>query len=273
MTNNKVLYISQEINPYLPESTLSMLGRNVPTGMQGKGFEVRTFMPKYGLINERRNQLHEVIRLSGINLVVDDTDHPLVLKVATLQPSRMQVYFIDNDDFFHRPGTKTMDDLLSEGANDERMIFFIQSVMETAKKLRWQPAIIHCSGWISALAPIYLSRKYSDHPAFAGVKTIYSLYSPDQDFNGTLDPRFTEKLRMAGFDDADLDILGSDPVDAISLHKLAIKYADAIIESTENIPAELAEYARSTGKPILQYPGEDNRIEAYDNFYRSLIGE
>lgn len=271
MTNNKVLYISQEIHPYLPESTLSLLGRNVPTGLQGKGFEVRTFMPKYGMINERRNQLHEVIRLSGINLVIDDSDHPLILKVATLQPSRMQVYFIDNDDFFQSRATKDLEINLSPDDNDERIMFFIQGVVETAKKLRWQPAIIHCSGWISALAPLYLRRKYADDPAFADVKIIYSLY--DSGFEGTLDPRFAEKLGMAGFSADDLSTLGDTPVDSQRLNKLAIEYADAVIESTIGVDPELIEYTAGTGKPFLRFPGEDDRIDAYNQFYRSLIGE
>ncbi len=273
MTNNKVLYISQEIHPYLPESTLSLLGRNVPTGMQGKGFEVRTFMPKYGMINERRNQLHEVIRLSGINLVIDDSDHPLILKVATLQPSRMQVYFIDNDDYFQSRATKDLEINLSPEDNDERMMFFIQGVVETAKKLRWQPAIIHCSGWISALAPLYLRRKYADDPAFADVKVIYSLYDGGQAFEGTLDPRFVEKLALAGFTADDLAVLGSGPVDASTLDKIAIEYADAVIESTPGVSAELVDFARSKERPFLAYPGEENRVEAYNKFYRDLIGE
>ncbi|MDE6484065.1 MAG: glycogen/starch synthase [Duncaniella sp.] len=271
MTNNKVLYISQEIHPYLPESTLSLLGRNVPTGLQGKGFEVRTFMPKYGMINERRNQLHEVIRLSGINLVIDDSDHPLILKVATLQPSRMQVYFIDNDDYFQSRATKDLEINLSPEDNDERMMFFTQGVVETAKKLRWQPAIIHCSGWISALAPLYLRRKYADDPAFSEVKIIYSLY--DSGFEGTLDTRFAEKLALAGFTADDLAMLGDVPVDAPTLHKLAMEYADAVIESTPGVAPELVEYAANSGKPFLRFPGEDDRIEAYNTFYRSLIGE
>lgn len=271
MPNNKVLYISQEIHPYLPESKLSVLGKNIPTGLQGKGFEVRTFMPKYGAINERRNQLHEVIRLSGINLVIDDADHPLILKVATLQPSRMQVYFIDNDDFFQSRATKDLEINLSPEDNDERIMFFTQGVVETAKKLRWQPAIIHCIGWVSALAPLYLRRKYADDPAFAGVKIIYSLL--DNGFDGTLDSRFAEKLRLAGFTGNDIATFGDSPVDAITLNKIAIDYSDGIIESTTDVPAELIDYATAAGKPFLRFDGEDNRIDSYNGFYRSLIDE
>ncbi|MDE6581105.1 MAG: glycogen/starch synthase, partial [Duncaniella sp.] len=167
--------------------------------------------------------------------------------------------------------TKDLEINLSPEDNDERMMFFTQGVVETAKKLRWQPAIIHCSGWISALAPLYLRRKYADDPAFSDVKIIYSLY--DSGFEGTLDARFAEKLALAGFTADDLAMLGDVPVDAPTLHKLAMEYADAVIESTPGVAAELVEYAANSGKPFLRFPGEDDRIEAYNTFYRSLIGE
>ena len=158
MENKKLLYISQEIAPYLPDSPLALFGRDLPQKVQEKGFEVRTFMPKYGCINERRNQLHEVIRLSGMNIIIDDSDHPLIIKVATLQPSRMQVYFIDNDDYFQRAGAKELETVSSPGDNDERMMFFARGIIETVKKLRWDPAVIHCTGWISTLVPMYVKR-------------------------------------------------------------------------------------------------------------------
>ena len=152
---NKVLYISQEIAPYLPETPMSVAGRTLPQSAQENGYEVRTFMPKYGSINERRNQLHEVIRLSGMNVVIDDTDHPLIIKVATLQPTRMQVYFIDNDDYFQFSPDKILEIVSSPEDNDERIMFFARGVIETVRKLRWNPAIIHCLGWTSALVPLY----------------------------------------------------------------------------------------------------------------------
>ena len=154
MKNNRILYISQEISPYLADSPLSVLGKAMPVKMQERGFEVRTFMPKYGCINERRNQLHEVIRLSGMNIIIDDTDHPLIIKVATLQPSRMQVYFIDSDDYFTSSagGAAPLETVSDPEQNDERMIFFVRGVVETVKKLRWEPAVVQCMGWITALA-------------------------------------------------------------------------------------------------------------------------
>ncbi len=175
MENKKILYISQEIAPYLPETPMAVYGRDLPQKVQEKGYEVRTFMPKYGCINERRNQLHEVIRLSGMNIIIDDSDHPLIIKVATLQPSRMQVYFIDNDDYFQRAGAKQLETIASPHDNDERMMFFAKGVIETVKKLRWDPAVIQCTGWISTLVPMYVKRMYQDDPALAKSKIIYSL--------------------------------------------------------------------------------------------------
>ncbi len=216
MENKKLLYISQEIAPYLPDSPLALFGRDLPQKVQEKGFEVRTFMPKYGCINERRNQLHEVIRLSGMNIIIDDSDHPLIIKVATLQPSRMQVYFIDNDDYFQRAGAKELETVSSPGDNDERMMFFARGIIETVKKLRWDPAVIHCTGWISTLVPMYVKRMYHDDPALAKSKIVYSLRS--EKFDGTLDARLGEKLRMLQFTDEDLAALGDTPADRSEEH-------------------------------------------------------
>ena len=159
MKEAKVLFIAQEITPYLPESEIANICRNLPQGIQDRGHEIRTFMPKYGSINERRNQLHEVIRLSGMNLIIDDTDHPLIIKVASIQSARMQVYFIDNDDYFQRNADGVVDEDMRPD-NDERSIFFVRGVMETVKKLRWTPDIIHCHCWITALTPLYIKKSY-----------------------------------------------------------------------------------------------------------------
>ncbi len=270
MATNKVLYISQEIAPYLPKNTLSVLGQKLPQGIQEKGFEVRTFMPKYGCINERRNQLHEVIRLSGMNLIIDDTDHPLIIKVATLQPARMQIYFIDNDDYFthHTSEEKDLEIVSSPEDNDERIMFYVRGVVETVKKLRWEPAIVHCTGWISALAPMYLKRVYHEDPSFRSAKVVYAIY--DEKFEGTLDSRMQEKLKMDGFSDEDIKTIANAPVDYIALNKLAIDYADAIVQASAEISPELAEYAKASGKPFMAFPGEENYVDAYADFYASL---
>ncbi len=268
-TKHKILYISQEIAPYLRETPMSLLGRNLPSMVQEHGFEARAFMPKYGCINERRNQLHEVIRLSGINLVIDDTDHPLIIKVATLQPAKMQVYFIDSDDYFQDHAVTDLEIRETPADNDERIIFFTSGTMETVKKLRWEPAMIHCSGWATALVPLYLKKIYNDDPTVGGSPVVYSLF--DDSFEGTLDPRFKDKLRFDGFTDEDLATLGDGPVDAITLNKLAIDYADGIIQASESIPQELLDYAAASGKPFLPYQGELTDATSVVDFYRSLF--
>ena len=279
MQINKALFLSQEINPYLPETTMSVLGRNVPQSLQEKGIEVRTFMPKYGKINERRNQLHEVIRLSGLNIVIDDTDHPLIIKVATLLPSRMQVYFIDNDDYFmHRQSAAGLEIYTSPDDNDERIMFFARGVIETVKKLRWVPSMVHCSGWATALAPLYIRRMYADDPTLRDSKIIYSMFADS--VPAPLSANIIAKMKMDGFTDEDIEILGqSAAIDDVALGKLAIKYSDAIIQSVPDVNPELLEYARQSGKPFLEFPAgadpetainDPEHLAAYKSFYESL---
>lgn len=264
----KILFISQEITPYLRETQMGTVGRILPQKVQENGFEARAFMPKYGCINERRNQLHEVIRLSGINLVIDDTDHPLIIKVATLQSAKMQVYFIDSDDYFQHHAVSDLEIRETPADNDERIMFFTRGVMETVKKLRWEPAVIHCSGWVTSLAPLYLRKAYADDPTLGGSTVIYSIF--DDSFDGTLDPRFIEKLKRDGFSDEDLQALGNGEVDCIALNKLAIDHADGIIQGSPDIPEELLEYARAKGKPVLPYSGEEIDGAAIVEFYNSV---
>ncbi len=274
MNHQKILYISQEINPYLPSTPMSLFGRNLPQDIQSHGYEVRTFMPKYGSINERRNQLHEVIRLSGMNISIDDNDHPLIIKVATLQPTRMQVYFIDNDDYFEGPGTKVLETESSPEDNDERSMFFVRGVIETVRKLRWDPTVIHCTGWITALAPLYIRHLYQDDPGLSRSLVVYSLRP--ESFEGKLDARFAEKLKMAGFTDECLQSLGCGDFDWMTLNKLGIDHSDAIVVTTPDIPAGLVEYARQSGKPVLEYPGPDGEeatTAAYHDFYQSILSQ
>ncbi|MCM1349408.1 MAG: glycogen/starch synthase [Firmicutes bacterium] len=275
MGKQKILFISQEIAPYLPESALSLFGRKLPQTTQENGFEVRTFMPKYGCINERRNQLHEVIRLSGMNVIIDDSDHPLIIKVATLQPTRMQVYFIDNDDYFHFSPDKQLETVASPADNDERQMFFVRGVIETVKKLRWEPAVIHCMGWISALVPLYVKRMFQDDPSVANAKVVFDL-RPEK-FEGTLAERFAEKLKLNQFSDADISALGNSPVTYEALTRLAIDYADAVVQTSPDVDPALVDYARESGKPFLPY---DNALESQQDmapavveFYKTLIEE
>ena len=169
----KVLFINQEIAPYVPETALSIMGRDLPTKMQEEGFEIRTFMPKWGNINERRGQLHEVIRLSGMNLVIDDTDHPLIIKVASIPQTRLQVYFIDNDDYFMKRKMALDENGEEYDDNGERAIFFARGVLETVKKLRWSSEIIHCQGWMSYIVPLFVKAAYNDEPTFTDTKLLH----------------------------------------------------------------------------------------------------
>ena len=265
MKATKVLFIAQEITPYLPESEIATLCRNLPQGIQERGREIRTFMPKYGNINERRNQLHEVIRLSGMNLIIDDTDHPLIIKVASIQSARMQVYFIDNDDYFQRKHVLTDENGEEFGDNDERSIFFIRGVMETVKKLRWVPDIIHCHGWLTALAPLYIKKAYAEDPSFRNSKIIYSTY--DNEFKKPYSENFSEKLMLEGITTEDIASITGKCVDFETLTKLAIDFSDGVIQGSQNISNEALSYIQNKSIPFLPYQSADEYIAAYDNFY------
>lgn len=269
MEINKVLFISQEIDPYVNPTPIAVTCRRVPQMLQESGIEVRTFMPKYGCINERRNQLHEVIRLSGMNIVIDDTDHPLLIKVATLQPTRMQVYFIDNDDYFHHRAAAEMETVTEPENNGDRMIFFGRGVVETLRKLRWYPAIIQCSGWITALNPLYAKTKYADDPAFKSAKIVVALFADE--FDGALDDRLKAKLLQ---DKLPAEALANFPDAAptyLDLLKLSIDYADAVVEATEGVSADVLAYAEASGKPFLRLKDiEADPKASYKAFYQSL---
>ena len=267
MDAKKVLFIAQEIAPYLPESEISTICRNLPQGIQELGKEIRTFMPKYGCINERRNQLHEVIRLSGMNLIIDDTDHPLIIKVASIQSARMQVYFIDNEDFFQRKTTVCDEQGNGFEDNDERAIFYVRGVFETIKKLRWIPDIIHCHGWLTALAPLYLRRMYLDDPCFSKTKIVYSVY--DHPFNSTLGAQLASKLKQDGATDRDLKII--ETPNFLSITKLAIHFSDAIIQGSRYIDPQTIEHIEKNKKMFLDYQSSDNYIDTYNDFYDLVI--
>lgn len=267
---NKVLFITQEITPYVSESEMAHVGRILPQAIQEKGREIRTFMPKWGNINERRNQLHEVIRLSGMNLIIDDTDHPLIIKVASIQSARMQVYFIDNDDYFQNRLQTTDENGVEYEDNDDRTIFYARGVLETVKKLRWCPDIIHCHGWISTLAPLYIKKAYREEPSFRNSKVIFSLY--EEDFKQPFRPEFPAKLMLKGI--AKKDVAGlKTPIDYAKMCKIAIDYSDGIVLQSEHINEEVLAYARQSGKPVLEYQVPEMQAEACDSFYDRVWGE
>ena len=269
MESKKVLFISQEITPYLPESELSLIGRNLPQGIQDKGKEIRTFMPRYGCINERRNQLHEVIRLSGMNLIIDDTDHPLIIKVASIQAARMQVYFIDNDEYFQRKSVLSDSKNIMHKDNDERAIFFARGVIETVRKLQWAPDLIHCQGWFTSLVPLYIKKYYNDDPLFMDSSVITSIY--DSDFQGSLDSRLIQKLEWDGIDKKDIEIVKTP--NYVNLMKLAVNFSDALIIGSEKINRDIQQFVLNSDLPVLEYQSEDIYIDAYSEFYDKILSE
>ncbi|NLO70765.1 MAG: glycogen/starch synthase [Porphyromonadaceae bacterium] len=266
--NTKILFISQEIFPYLPESEIAKQGRYLPQAMQERGKETRTFMPKFGSVNERRNQLHEVIRLSGMNLIINDTDHPLIIKVASIQSARLQIYFIDNEDFFQRKETIADESGVEFEDNDERTIFFIRGVMETVKKLRWTPDIIHCQGWMTALAPLYIKKAFSDDPFFKKSKVVYSLF--EDEFKRPFREIFTDYLQMEGIQDEDLKSIKGKEINFEALSKLAIDFSDGVIQSSKKVNQEVLNYVKEKKVKFLPYVKNEDYADDYIQFYNSL---
>lgn len=269
MSNCKILYVCQEISPYLPDTEMSLLCRSLSQGMQERGHEIRTFMPRYGCINERRNQLHEVIRLSGMNLIIDDNDHQLIIKVASMPSARIQIYFIDNDDYFSRKAVLTDEKGNFFADNDERAMFFARGTLEIVRKLRWEPTIVHCHGWLSALAPIYLRYVFADDPIFKDVKIVVSLY--DDTFPGELDRNLASKMASEGVDPSVLQIISEPSYE--NLMKLVINHADGIVVEAQEPGKALTEWIEKSGKPVLgrQDKSTNDYLDNYRKFYEELL--
>lgn len=267
MEKEKILFVNQEITPYLPENKISKIGRYLPQYAQERGYEIRTFMPRFGNINERRHQLHEVIRLSGMNMVINDTDHPLIIKVASIQSARMQVYFIDNEDFFKRKFTIYNDKGQLFPDNDERSIFFARGVLETVKKLRWAPDIIHCHGWFSFLVPLYVKKAFKEDPIFDNSKIVFSIYK--QDFDELLNQDLIKKVPIDDITIDDIKIIKQPSY--VNILKLAIDYSDAVIIADNDINPEIIDYIKSSGKKTLECTSDEDYIDSYHEFYESII--
>jgi starch synthase len=267
MEKAKILFIAQEIVPYLPESHMGTICRHLPQGTQERGREIRTFMPRFGNINERRNQLHEVIRLSGMNLIIDDNDHPLIIKVASIQQARMQVYFIDNEDYFQRKFTIRDKNNKFFNDNDERAIFFSRGVIETVKKLGWPPDIVHCHGWMTSFVPLYIKRAFKDNPLFSDTKVIFSVYNDS--FSESLSKDLTKKIKLDGITNKDMTTF--EKADYESLVKAAIDFSDAVIQGEETINKTLEKHIADSKKPFLPYQSMDNYIPAYNEFYDQVL--
>ena len=269
MKKARVLFVSQEITPYLEVSEIGKIARQLPQGIQEKGKEIRTFMPRFGVVNERRNQLHEVIRLSGMNLIIDDTDHPLIIKVASIQNARMQVYFIDNEEYFHRKAVlrDTKNKFFKD--NEDRAIFFCRGVLETVKKLGWAPDLIHCHGWITSLIPFYVKTSFRDDPMFRNSRVVYSSYM--QDLNESFSPNFARKVKMDGVTADDLKLF-KDP-SVLNLKLAAMKMSDGVIKFSGEKNTAIDSYLKKSNKPVLGPHDTDDTsyVDAYSDFYDELL--
>ncbi|MBC5837421.1 glycogen/starch synthase [Flavobacterium muglaense] len=267
MKDKRILYVSSEVVPYLAENEVSLMSYDVPKMVNDQGGQIRIFMPRYGNINERRHQLHEVIRLSGMNLVVNDLDMPLIIKVASIPKERIQVYFIDNDEYFKRKATFADEEGVMYPDNDERAIFFAKGVVETVKKLNWVPDIIHVHGWMAAMLPIYMKHYYKNEALFSDTKIITSVYS--QSFDGILDAEMINKI---GLDEVPLEAIADlkNP-DYESIIKATIDHSDGIIIASDSLSSSLTKYIESSGKPFLPFVPKDAFAEAYSTFYNEII--
>jgi starch synthase len=267
MKDKRILYVSSEVVPYLPETEISSMSFEAPRMVNKQGGQIRIFMPRYGNINERRHQLHEVIRLSGINLVINDLDMPLIIKVASIPKERIQVYFIDNEEYFKRKATLTDENGKLFEDNDERAIFFAKGVIETVKKLNWAPDIIHVHGWLASLLPLYLKEYYKDEPLFNESKIVTSLYN--QSFDDSLNKEMINKIKFDNIEESAIKTLETPTYN--NLMKVAVDYSDALIIGSENMPDELQDYLKNCNKPVLEYQYPDEFAEAYTAFYNTQV--
>jgi len=267
----KILFVNSEMYPYLPETDIARIGRELPQGIQERGREIRVFMPRYGCINERKNQLHEVIRLSGINIIVGDVDHPLVIKVASISQARIQVYFIDNEDYFKRKMVYHGENGEFFADNGERAIFFARGVLETVKKLRWAPDIIHCQGWISHVLPLYLKKAYKDDPIFTGSKVVLSLYGDTP--SEALGENFAATVPFGGIKAKDVPLTAQATGE--DLAKMAALYSDGIIMGSGSVQESLVQYCKGLDVPVLDFDpaamADGSYAGEYNGFYDLLL--
>lgn len=267
MKDKRVLVVASEVSPYLPENELSTTSFQSAKMVNSIGGQTRIFMPRFGLINERRHQLHEVIRLSGMNLVINDMDMPLIIKVASIPKERMQVYFIDNDEYFKRKALFTDEDNMLFDDNDERAIFFAKGVVETVKKLNWAPDVIHVHGWMASLLPLYIKQYYKDDPLFADSKIVTSVYN--NGFEGSLNKNFVDKIKYDNIEEAEIASIVNPNYNNIMIN--AMEHSDALIKGSEELPTELIDFMENCDKPILDFHSSDEFNEAYSEFYLTKV--
>jgi starch synthase len=268
MAKTKILFITHEMSPFLELTKIAEITRHLPQAMQDKGFEIRILMPRFGNINERRNRLHEVIRLSGMNIIINDNDNPLIIKVASIPSARMQVYFLDNEEYFQRKHVFADNSNKFYEDNDERTIFFCKGALETVKKLGWSPEIVHCHGWMSSLVPAYLKTIYKDDPTFKNSKVVYSVY--DDHFQNSLNSDFAKKAIMNGMNAEHTQMYSEATNTALNLG--AISYSDAVVFASENINEEVLKFVKKGNKPTLEFNSTSD-YENYYNLYEEIVSE
>lgn len=268
MRKRKVLIVTQEMLPYTASTQIAEVARYLPQYVQENGMEIRVLMPRFGAINERRHRLHEVVRLSGMNIIVDDDDYPLVIKVASLPEGRMQVYFLDNEDFFRRKHIFLDDEGAPFDDNAERMVFFCKGVIETVKKFGWAPDIIHCHGWMTSLVPLFLKTTYKTEPLFQPAKVVYSVY--DEPFGAALEGGFLEKALRNNIGQENL--LAYQDEKGIALQYGAMAFADAVVQGSEHLAEPVQQHIHALSKPVLPFQG-DRYLEAILEFYHTLLPE
>ncbi len=257
------------MDPYLALTEASKIANELPKYMLESGMEIRVLMPKFGTINERRHRLHEVVRLSGINVIINDEDYPLVIKVASLPGARLQVYFLDNEDFFkrklvfHDENNKFFED------NSDRMIFFCKGCLETVRKFGWAPDIIHCFGWMTSLIPMYLKTTYKDDPIFTNTKVVYSVF--DNEFKDTLKSDFTTKLAISeDISKKHIDYFKAG--DNTSLLIGGSQFADALVVG-DILDAKVSSHLKKTkGKKVLKIESKiETPVQVFGDFYQNII--
>lgn len=268
MAKMKILFVTHEMSPFLELSKISEITRQLPQVMQEKGYEIRILMPRFGNINERRNRLHEVIRLSGMNIVVNNNDNPLIIKVASIPAARMQVYFLDNEEYFQRKAVFHDQNGKFFEDNNERAVFFCKGALETVKKLGWAPDIVHCHGWMSSLVPAYIKTAYKDDPTFKDSKVVYSLYK--EDFDGTLGNDFQEIALTGDMSIEDMEPYGSGNYQ--DLYKGALAYSDAVVLGEEAVDEGLLNIVKNNDIPTLELENYED-FENYSNLYEQFSSE
>jgi len=266
-TKKRILFIANEMSPYLELTEFAETINKLAVLSNDNNMEVRCIMPKFGVINERRHKLHEVVRLSGINVTIDNVDYPLVIKVASLPNARLQVYFLDNEDFFKRKSIFTDDDNKWFDDNGLRTVLFCKGALETVKKFGWPPDIIHCSGWMTGLIPMYLKTVYKKEPVFSHCKVVFSI--GENTFKEKMGTDFP-KLMMISESVTKKEQEVYKDNNNTAMFRGGATYADAISFGAEKIDKKLVdEFSKVKGKKVLKFDAESDLTD-YLQLYTDL---